>query len=313
MALPRQVEQQLKEAEELEQRLQAPVVDEQTDEVAANPPDTPVTPEVEPTQPAEQPVHDDVWEQKYRTLQSKYDIEVPRLHGQLKDLSASLQAVQQMLAEQQAVPAEPEHGKLVTDKDVESFGEDLIDLQRRVAREVASEYDAALDSLRRENQVLREQMVQTGNQVSTMSFDQRLSADIPDFSQINADPRWFAWLDQVDPLLRAPRRVLAQQAFDAGDSSAMAHYVRLFKQSVAPQAEPDSRQVNRRAELERQVTPSRNASSAPTGQQNAQTYSTSDISAGFLKVSKLNSQQKYDEAAKLEAELSAAYVEGRVR
>ena len=70
------------------------------------------------------------------------------------------------------------------------------------------------------------------------------------------------------------------------------------------------------AELEKQVAPSRTATSVRSqgaGQKSGKVYSERDMANAWTKVRNLNARGSVDEAAKLEAELTAAYLEGRVR
>ena len=140
------------------------------------------------------------------------------------------------------------------------------------------------------------------------SFEQRLHRLVPDFDAVNADPKWIAWLNEFDPLIRGPRKLVAQEAFNRGDAEAVADYVKLFREVTAP-VEP-APQVTE--ELERQIQPSRSASSTQTASPKGKTYSTADITKMFNKVAQLGNQGKVDEARKLEAEIDAAYMEGRV-
>jgi hypothetical protein len=147
-----------------------------------------------------------------------------------------------------------------------------------------------------------------------MSFGQRLRQLVPDFEQIDNDERWVAWLNEVDPILRDQRRVLAQAAFDKGDAEAVAHYVKLFKQTIAdPEADIQVKAV-RQTELEKQVSPSRSASSASTPtDRKGRVYSQREIDNGWNKIRTLTKKGNHAEAEKLEAEITAAYLEGRVR
>lgn len=305
MALPKQVEQHLRDVEELEKQLQAPA---ETGETApVEPPPDPVEPpaaEVTPTQPVAQESED--WQQKYNTLIGKYNAEVPRLHQQLKELAAQLESVQKQV---QAPPPiqEAKATPLVTDQDREAFGEDLIDLQRRVAREVAGAYESKLDAYESKIAALEQRLMQTGNQVGEMTFEQRLHRVVPDFDEINGDPRWIAWLDEVDPILRAPRRTIAQQAYANGDVEGVAHYVNLFRGvSAAPQRDV------RKAELERQVAPTRASSGTAQVAQQGKTYSMQQWNKLFDQAAMMKAQGKSDEGNKLEAELTAAMTQGRV-
>lgn len=322
MALPKQVQAQLKELEKIEQQLAngsnpapadpAPADDPKPAEPPADPVPAPADPkpvDTKPT-PADPAVADEKWEQKYKTLKGMYDAEVPRLHAELRDLKATVESLRK-----QPEPAEPTKPaaptKLVTDADVEAFGSDLIEVQRKVAREVAAEFRSELDSLKAENAELRKQIGDTGTKVTEASFETRLHRLVPDFEAVNTDPAWIAWLEEVDPMLRGPRKMAAQVAFSNGDAEGVAHYVSLFKAATAPAAvEPASQKAE---ELERQIQPSRNnAASAPVASPKGRTYTTADINKMFKQVTDFGVRGEIDKARKLEAEIDAAYMEGRV-
>jgi hypothetical protein len=317
MALPRQVEAQLRELEALEKQLAegqnpAPADPEPTPaEPPQDPQPQPAEPKpVEPTPtPTEPVVAEEKWEQKYKTLKGMYDAEVPRLHADLRDLKAQVDSLRKASETKPAEPAKPAAPtKLVTDADVEAFGSDLIEVQRKVAREVAAEFRGELDAMRAENEKLREQLTSTGTQVSEASFEQRLYRMVPDFEAVNADPKWIAWLNEVDPLLRAPRSSVAQQAFNRGDAEGVAHYVAMFKQTIAPVEQ----KADKTEELERQLQPNRGATSAPPTSQKGKVYTNADIEKMFRKATDLGTKGQVDAAKKLEAEIDAAYMEGRV-
>jgi len=333
MALPRQVEEQLKQTEELEKQLygeqeladpnkpqafvEQPQVTQEAEpveapeEVLAQPEDDADVEEVSQPKAEEAKKTDEIrkWEQKYKTLQGMYDAEVPRLHSQVKELTAKVESLTAATEKAQAAKQEAqEQLRLVTDEDVKEFGEDLIDVQRRVAREVAAEFRAELDALKEENESLRKMASSTDSKVSTASFEQRLHRLVPDFDQVNTSPEWIDWLNEVDPLLRGPRMTVAQQAYESGDAEAVAYYVDLFKQSQAPVEVEAPKKA--KAELERQIQPSRSASSNAAPSSKGATYTQADIQNMFTRIAKMGATE---EARKLEAEIDAAFMEGRVR
>lgn len=314
MAMPKQVEAQLKQVEEIEKQLMGKQESE-TPQQEAEPADTSAEqqtetavdqPQAEPTQVVE-PAKPN-WEQKYRTLQGMFDAEVPRLHARNKELERQVQQLQQQIeALKQASKQEASvQDRLVSDSDVETFGEDLIDLQRRVAREVAMEFKKEIEELKAENARLNQLIQQTGSRVGEMTFEQQLRRAIPDFDVINNDPRWFAWLDEVLPDVGVPRRMFAQKAYEAGDVEAVKRFVDVFRGTLAPS------KSTRQTELERQVQPSRSNAAVQNPAPTARTYTTTQVEQMFNKVRDLNIKGKYDEAAKLEAEITAAFAEGRV-
>jgi len=322
MALPKQVKQKIKEVEDLEKQLlgetevveaapEEEVVVETTEEPVAEPVLEEAIPEAEVDEPKEEPKKPDedaVWKQKYKTLQGMYDKEVPQLHTQVKEMNQQLKELQDSLKTRAEEPKPVE--KLVTDDDVKNFGEDLIEVQRKVAREVAAEFQVKLDSMQKENVELRELLGTTDSKVAESSFQNMLHQLVPDFAALNADDKWVSWLDEVDPVLRAPRRSVAQQAFASGDAEGVAYYVDLFrKEQVALEPTPEAKPNE---ELERQIQPSRTAATATKTSQKGKIYTNSDIAKMFQKAATLNSSAKFDEANKLEAEIDAAYMDNRV-
>jgi len=324
MALPKQVQKQLEEVEELEKALLAQNNPEEPQEEASEELDTKAE-EASETEPAPKPdkakpadtsptdVEDDGFKQKYDTLLGKYDAEVPRLHKQVRELTGQLEHLKQELTAKKAEPTKPkEKVSLVTDEDRAEFGEELLDVQRRIAREVSQEYEDRFEQQEAVIKELQDQLAKTGSQIGEVGFSQRLAQLVPDFAEVDQDDRWMKWLNEHDPMLRGPRRVQAQAAFDAGDAEAVAHYVKLWKKTLAEPAAPEK--PERQAELEKQVAPTRSANSVkqPTNS-NSKLYSAREMDAAWNKVSLLMRRGSIEEAAKLEAELSAAYVEGRVR
>ena len=327
MALPKQVQKQLKEVEELEKALQAQS-DSKTDEKTVEEevkPDTETKSETETevkkaepeeVKPADTPPTDveDDFKQKYNTLKGKYDAEVPRLHQQVKQLTEEISDFRKEMTVKKEEPTKPkEKVSLVTDADREEFGEDLLNVQRKVAKEVSQEYEERFEQQEKVIKALQDKIAGTDKQVGETQFSQRLVNLIPDFAQIDVDERWVAWLNEHDPMLRAPRRVQAQAAFDKGDAEAIADYVKLWKATL-PETSSEPEKPVRQTELEKQVAPNRSANSVKTPTSpNGKIYSSKDMDNAWVKVRNLNTRGKYEDAAKLEAELTTAYIENRVR
>jgi hypothetical protein len=335
--LPKQVQAQIAELEEFEKNLEAQnetaekevkkkktskktkkadVVEDTESEVANEQP-----PEEEPVAVEAKPADDSIEEvsesfkQKYATLRGKYDAEVPRLHQQVKELTDQMNAIQREAEAARKVEAEKPKEKVsyVTDADREEYGDDLIDFQRRVAKEVSQDYEERFDQQARVIQDLQSKISNTDSQVGEVGFTQKLNNLVPGFDQLDSDERWVAWLNEYDPMTRGPRRDQAQAAFNSGDAEAVAHYVSLFRESInEPVANGKS---DRQTELEKQVTPNRSASTVTnrSSSKDSKVYSERELSNAWTKIRTLNTQGKYDEAEKLEAELTVAYMEGRVK
>ena len=323
MALPKQVQAQLAEIEEIEKTLHAqkePKAEQPDDaldteaEVTSETKQAVEPVKVTPTDTSPTDVEEETFKQKYKTLTGKYDAEVPRLHQQVKEMT---EVTKQLQDELKALKVEPTKSKekvsYVTDEDRAEFGEELIEVQRRVAKEVSQGYEDRFEQQEAVIKQLEDKLQQTGNQIGEVGFSQKLAQLVPDFAEVDKDERWIEWLNEHDPMLRGPRRDQAAVAFREGDAEAVAHYVSLWKQSITP-AEVAPRD-KRQAELEKQVTPSRSANSTRTQSagQDQKVFNAKELQAGWDKIRILNTRGQVDEAAKLEAVLTAAYLEGRVR
>lgn len=320
MALPKQVEQQMKEIEEMERAMQAPAHDD--GQTAEPPPDPePAQPEGTPQEPVQQPTEavkaepQEDWQTKYNHLRGKYDNEVPRLHQQNKELASQLAQLQTAVEElkRKPEPASAED-RLITDKDEESFGSDLVDMVRRATKDTLRDAEkahvAVVNSLQAEIANLKSQLANTSADVTTMTFEQRLVRAVPDWEQVNSDPKWIAWLESPNEY-GEPRRVRAEFFYNQGNIAEVQKEVSLFRANQGTDRRRQQEQ-QRQKELNLQVQPPRNASSqAP--QSNAKFYTEAEASRLFDRVRQLNAQGKYEEAQSLEAELTHAYTQGRVR
>jgi len=319
MALPKQVQKDNEEIAAYEASLkteqavveppagqtvpvETPVASPEVPAAVVPEPEKEVVSNVVETKPAPKEVD---WEQKYKTLQGMQQAEA----RSSRELKQQFEALQAEVAEMRAVPVSVK--SLVTDEETVEFGADLLDVQRRIAQEELTPVLAQLEKIRQENKDLREQLGQTEAQVASSSFEQRLAAAVPDFNEVNADPRWVAWLDEVDPMIRAPRRTVAQAAYERGDAEATAAYVNLFKSLIKPASVAQSKA---NSELQSQVAPPKSSSnaSAPANSQ-VLTYTEAEAGQLFDKVGLLYRQGKTEEASKLDAELTLAYHQGRVR
>lgn len=312
MGIPKQVEQQMREVEEFERSLTENNTEAESggtvaSQEQAEQQQTDGHPVTKDTAASEKPAED--WEQKYRSLQGHFNAEVPRLHQANKELEAKLK---ELMSEVQAAKTKkPEEQSLVTDKDRDQFGDDLIDVQRRVARDAIREaIEPLIQKISERDEViskLEAQLGKTSTDIAELTFDQRLSRDIPDFNVINNSEQWGKWLDAVDGYTGKPRRVYAEYVYSQGDTMELKRIVDVFRNDTTPKAKDQ-----KRSELERQVQPGRSATS--TAQTKSErTYTSAEYDRLWREVATLYAQGQNEKANSLETELSLAAVQGRVR
>lgn len=325
MTLPKQVQAQADEAERIEKAIEeaskpAETVIETPPAEAAKPEEQKKEPEAQPATPTPEPqaetpkpeVNEATWERRFKTLQGKYNAEVPRLNADLKELRAQVASLTEKLT---AKPAEPEK-PLVTDKDVETFGGDLIDVIDRKAREVASKMvNAETARLEAENRELREQIEGvTERQVSTskQAFFAELSRQVPDWEVMNADDGFLNWLAEPDPLSGQVRQEYLESAVHTNDVTRTAALFSAYKQLTAPP--PQTVVPDTRKELERQVAPGTSKVSATHSPPAAEkVWTTSEINTFFTDVAKGKYRDNPQEVQRIEQEIDLAVAAGRIR
>lgn len=331
MAIPEQVRKQSEAVQQLYKELNG----DQTESDTVVEDAAPETPEVDeadseygtaaPSAPEEQGKADTqdekTIEQKYKTLQGMYNAEVPRLHAERRELASRVSQLEQLLASMsnqsaKQIAATPT-AKLVTDKDVEEYGES-IDVMRRVSREEASAAQqriAQLEGMVRQLQASVvpkvEQISQRQAQNSEQAFWMELSNVVPNWQDTNDDTNFQSWLLDVDPLTGISRQTYLEDAQRNLDVRRVASFFKAWDElngkSVA--------QTNRKAsasQLERQVAPGRGRSGGNSTATNQQTYTPEDIKKFFHDVRMGKFKGREQERGRIERDIFAAQREGRI-
>ena len=341
MALPEQIRKQTAAVQELYKQLNGENSGETADaspapEVAAStssPADTPsVSDEAAPSPAVEQRVGDDkVPEetvlQKYKTLQGMYNAEVPRLHQQNREMQQRIQQMEQLLSsvssQQPAAssPAKPVE-KLVSDKDVEEYGESL-DVMRRVSRE---ELNPLFSRLAQMEDVLKQMHASVVPQVQAVakhqqqSVEQRfwsdLSEAVSNWREINDDQDFQSWLLDVDPLTGITRQTYLGDAQRALDARRVANFFRtwLEKSGQASVAQPVERAPPpASSELEKQVSPGRSRSAGTAQSNKGRMYTPADIEKFFNDVRAGKYKGREQDRSRTERDIFAAQRENRIQ
>lgn len=318
MPLPKQVQEQVTAAEQLAANLneqppaETPPANEPTN--LETPPAAP------PTPPAETPPTDDQkWEQRYKSLQGRYNREIPHYQTQIQNLNArNVQLEERIAAMEEHIAASmstaaPTPKKGVTQEDIDQYGGDLVDLIRRQAEAIAEERVAAVE---RENEQLRAQLTQVDQNTAQMSRNQffiALDGQVPEWRQLNEDQDFADWLDEPDAITGYSKRSFLGEAVHALDVSRAAKIFKAYLDSlkrVAPPPPPPPRET-----LESQVSPSRRTGSNPTAgapQQEAKVWKRSEIKTFHDDVSRGRYINQPSVKLRLDNEIFSAIKEGRV-
>jgi len=330
MALPQAIESQAADAENLRKQLYEPPV-EDDDAVPPEPPAEPPVADVvplptpQPAAPAPGTPGEDAtyWKKRFETVQGKLDAEMPRLYAQLREQGQHVASLQAQLA-QHATPPTPKDDappQLVTQKDIDSFGEDLLDAVRRTAREEIQRIIAVeRAALNKQFAAMEQQVGQVSNRVEKTAADrfwESVVALVPDWLSIDADPAWIAWLDTTPEFASSTYRELAGQAIQKGDPKKIAKLVDAWKRTGGgapptpeiPSVPATPTVPSPASELSAQVAPSSvRTGAAPTAKR---VLTRADYEALY----DVRNVQRYgaQKAAEMIAEADLAVAEGRVR
>ena len=312
MSLPRAVIEAEKRAEEALAALKG--LNQQPPQEAApeapNPPEEP--PVEEPQAPPEEPPQQDfaappedppqakgdqaLWEQKYKVLNGKYNAEVPRLLAGNKELTAKLNALQQEL---EALKNAPKRESLVKPEEIQEYGEPMVDLVRRLAREEVASKDAEIIALKARLESFEATNAKTGEE----TFYTRLGDLVPDWVSINDNDGFHQWLGEYDELTGMRRQDMLSDAEAKRDANRVARFFNKWKETQTKRTATTNRK------LESQLTPDASkVSSKPPGKK---VWTRGEI-ADFYGRARRGEIKSADMVA-IEADIHAATLEGRVR
>jgi len=309
--LPRAVIEAERKAEEALQRLQQARQPQQTQAEGATPNADQGTPPSEnpggtpapaPSEPAPQITPqaegDEKWEARFKTLSGKYNAEVPRLHAAIKERDAKLNSLTEEV-EALKVKMESPRESLVKPEEVSEYGEPLVDLIRRAAREEVQSKDSEIAELKRK----LEHVVGATTATVEVGFYDRLGGQVPDWRVINDDPEFHTWLSEVDELTGYQRQDILSQAEEKRDADRVARFFNAFKKV---QQDKSAASVS---SLESQVAPE--ATRTPEAPRGKKLWTRGEIAEFYARDRR--GDYTAEQAAAIDAEIQLAIREQRVR
>ena len=309
MSLPRAVLEAEKRADDLLKQLNE-AHSQQNEEVAvvANNQDTnqepsqadvPAEPDPAP-QTTEAPLaeEDPSWESRYRVLVGKYNAEVPRLIAGNKELSHKLQSIEGEFEAVRAAKETPRES-LVKPEEVQEYGEPLVDLIRRAARDEVSVKDQEINALK--NRL--ERFEATNNKTAEVAFYEMLGNAVPHWEQTNKDAGFLKWLAEYDDLTGYQRQDSLDDAVRKNDASRAARFFNKWKEMSGNKAAIVTKS------LASQVVPATSTNSTPPP--GKKVWSRTEI-ADFYGKARRGEVNDADMIA-IEADIHAAHLEKRIR
>jgi hypothetical protein len=337
MALPKAVQREVDAANK--------IADEMKAAQQPNPEDRPpeatapeAKPPAAPTKDIAPPSDDSGWEHRYKVLQGKYNAEVPRLQADNRDLLARLSGLENMLASlnaqqrpaaDQGAPSQPagEKYRYVKDEERHEFGEDLYDFIKRAAREAVEpvvdqrfqEVSSKLGKTEKTVNSVASSVVQSARDKLHATLDDQ----VPQWSQLNTDDGFIAWLDQDDPYSGVRRGTLLTQAYNANNAPRVVAIFKGFLNEHAAVSAPGTPAPSNASQatggpqvnldtLVAPGAPSAGAAGAPN-EANKRIWTHADIAAFYRDVQLGKFRNNLPRQRELEHDIFAAQRENRIR
>jgi hypothetical protein len=261
------------------------------------------------------------YEQRWRSLQGMYNAETARLKAENNQMGQRVSQLERLIATlsaPQQAPAQVAAAKLITDKDVEDYG-DSIEVMRRAAREEVAASQQEVAELKRLVMQLQtnvvpkvESVVQRQALNAEQMFWSELSAEVPDWREINAEQGFHSWLLEIDPLSGVSRQSYLDNAQNQLDARRVAGFFKTWQSMNGGSVAQSPRNVAS-SQLEKQIAPGRGRTAASTPAANdGKTYARADVAKFFDDVRKGLYKGREQERDRIERDIFAAQRDGRI-
>jgi hypothetical protein len=204
------------------------VLPEATPSPQASEPSPPATPAPAepPPQPADSDESPEAWKRRFLRMQGMHTADqkiIGEMQEQMTQLGNELLHLQRMppQARQQEPPPLPNAPSYLTQDDVNTYGTDLIDVSQRAALHALAPH---LMSLEQQNEELRTRLAKEARH----SLDQAVELGVPNYREIDRDPRWHRWLLGIDVLSGRVRQQLLNEAISAAQAPRVISFFRGF-------------------------------------------------------------------------------------
>ena len=229
-------------------------------------------------------------EAAHKTLQGKYRAEVPRLSQQVRDLTQQLEKLQSQ--------------KETAEANAEEAQQRLADLNAQLRDEFGDEAATAVTDVAR--QVAREEAANARREAEESAqsrFWNTIDYRIPDFEQVNVDPKFIAWLQTPDPNTGFPYQDTLNAAGNRFDAATVVDVFNAYKRATT-NPQPEQQQTLDPMSPEAQVAPSKRQGRSLPNQKPQ--YTPDDYTRLMREIERGEWRGREAEARALEEEIHAA-------
>lgn len=341
--LPPAIQKQVDAAEALEKQIAGQTAQAPVEQPPAPPSDAPATPPapiaeppvpsappappssdtpppaLETTKPQEPPAKKDdenTWERRYKTLQGMHNHNVADLKARLQQKDQSIASLTQRIEALEKAPATAPAPQSFDQKDVETFGEDMLTMVNRVVAAQLAQTGAQVNSHVADMDQRVQATAQEAAKTAQDLFLERLAVRVPDFRVVNEDEGFLEWLGEPDAIYGVPRQAALDNAASARDVDRVARIFETYKQlsNLAAQGAPaQSTTPKEDASLQKQIAPRAGPSNTAPTAPSPRVYAVGEIEKFYSDLARGRWVGREKEAQAEEAAINAAIAEGRVK
>lgn len=279
----------------------------------AAPEPAPVAAEPAAPAPAAPPADEPNYEHMYRSMKGRFEQSQHQTAQLAEELRLQQEFIRQLNSKVDAAnaPQEP----IITEEERKTYGDEFFDVVTRTAANVVA---TAVEGIKEENEELKRQLQRTANQ----TLGQLVAAQVPNWREINQDPRFTSWLNLRDVYSGMARLQLLQNAQRRSDAPAIIAFYRNYLAESGQTARPTSDTPPPSAaprepavKLESLVAPgrARPASDAPDVPVTKPQYTRQQIAALYAQKRQGLWNSRLDDWNRLETDIIAAGREDRVK
>ena len=194
----------------------------QTPESVQPPSTAPVPASAEPS--PSPPDDDESWKHRYYRMQGQWTASqktIGELQEQMTQLGNELLHAQRFVSQPTRAAAQQPPPSYLTEQDVQNYGNELVDFAQRAAVHAVS---PQLQNLEQQNEDLRQRLAREARR----SLDQAVELAVPNYREIDRNPRWHHWLLGIDVLSGRVRQQLLDEAISAAAAPRVISFFRGF-------------------------------------------------------------------------------------
>lgn len=199
---------------------------------ASEPPQSPPS-EPPPAPPVTTEGNDQSWEHRYKSMEGRF----ARAEREKKDLLARIDSLQNVVATMQAAPPPsnpaqpapaPAKPKYITEQDETEYGSDFLNVVGRKAKE---ELNPEVEQIKQQMASLQKRLEGMGTNFAVEARNRvfaALNQEVPNWRELNVDPKFLSWLDLPDAYSGTIRGELLKDAFDTNDTNRVLSFFKGF-------------------------------------------------------------------------------------